>query len=127
MGDQKEGALFTSFEKMKAYNEKAFSPVTVYASADYKVIMVYLRAGQFIPTHAPNADLILLVHAGTGQVVGGSKKAPVKPGDLVIVRRGERRGVMAYTDMELLHVVSPPPDGADHEEMRKKLAAGRFD
>lgn len=119
--------VFTSFEEEKAFDDGAFSPVPIYSTKDYKVMLVYFRAGQFIPVHAPGVDVVFLVHSGTGSIVGGSQSFSVEPGDIVIVPRGERRGVKAETDMELLHLVSPPPGDSDHEEVSKKLAAGQFE
>ena len=37
--------LFTSFEKEKSFNASSFSPVPVYTSKDYKVILAYFKAG----------------------------------------------------------------------------------
>ncbi len=118
--------VFTSFEKEKVEDNSAFSPVPVFTSKDYKVILAYFKAGQFIPVHTPSIDLVLLVHYGNGEVVAGERKFDVKPGDLVVVPRGEKRGIRALTDMEVLHLVSPPPNDADHEEVAQKLLQGDF-
>jgi len=121
------GIVSTSFEKERAYDEHVFSPVPVYSTDQYRVILTYFRAGQFIPVHKPDIDLIFLVHSGSGEVVAGETKQQVKAGDIIIVPRGQSRGVRAHTDMEALHLVSPPPNDADHEEVVKKLASGRFE
>ena len=124
--ERKENIIFTSFEKERAFDNSAFSPVPVYTSKDYRVILAYFKAGQFIPVHTPRIDLVLLVHSGNGEVVVGDEKRQVKPGDLVIVPRGEKRGVKAISDMEILHLVSPPPTDEDHEEVAKKLLSKSF-
>jgi uncharacterized protein (DUF2249 family) len=118
--------IFTSFDKERNYDPGSFSPVPVYASKDYKVIMAYFRAGQFIPIHTPGIDLVLLIHIGRGEVVAAESRFQVKPGDIVIVPRGEKRGVKAETDMEVLHIVSPPPSDSDHEEVASKLTTATF-
>ena len=123
---QKKGVMFTSFEKERTLDEGAFSPVPVHSSKDYRVILAYFKAGQFIPVHTPKIDLVLVVHSGTGEVVAGSERREVKPGDVVIVPRGEKRGVRAVSDMEILHLVSPPPTDADHEEVAQKLTKKTF-
>lgn len=120
------GIVFTSFEKEKTFDESAFSPVPVYTSKDYKVILAYFKSGQFIPIHSPGVDLVLLVHSGRGEMVAGEEKFGVKPGDVVIVPRGSKRGIKATTDMEVLHLVSPPPTDKDHEEVARKLSAASF-
>lgn len=123
---QKESAIFTSFEKERTLDDSAFSAIPVYTSKDYRVILAYFKAGQFIPVHAPKIDLVLLVYSGTGEVVAGNERREVKPGDVVIVPRGEKRGVRAISEMEILHLVSPPPTDADHEEVAKKLMERTF-
>ena len=124
--DQNEDVIFTSFEKERTWDDSAFSPVPIYTSKDYKVILAYFKAGQFIPVHTPKIDLVLLIHSGKGEVVAGSEKHEVKAGDIVIVPRGEKRGVRAISDMEVLHLVSPPPTDGDHEEVAAKLISGTF-
>lgn len=124
--DMNENFIFTSFEKERTWDDSSFAPVPVYTSKDYKVILAYFKAGQFIPVHTPKIDLVLLVHSGNGEVVTGDQKRELKPGDLVIIPRGEKRGVRAISDMEVLHLVSPPPTDEDHEEVAKKLMSGTF-
>ncbi len=118
--------LFTSFEKEKSFDASSFLPVLVYTSKDYKVILAYFKAGQFIPVHTPGIDLVLLVHNGRGEVVAGEQKFSVKPGDIVVIPQGERRGIRAITDLEVLHLVSPPPNDSDHEEVARKISTGTF-
>ena len=124
--ENKSGVVFTSFEKEKVFDQSAFSPVPVYTSKDYKVILAYFKAGQFIPVHTPGIDLVLLVHSGRGEVVAGDQRFDVKPGDVVIIPRQTKRGVRAVTDMEILHLVSPPPGDHDHEEVARKISSGSF-
>jgi quercetin dioxygenase-like cupin family protein len=118
--------IVTSFDKERVLDDSAFSPVPVYTSEDYRVILAYFKAGQFIPVHTPNIDLVLLVHSGKGEVVAGDVRMDVKAGDLIVVPKGEKRGVRAISDMEVLHLVSPPPNDSDHEEVAKKLSQGVF-
>ncbi len=119
--------VFTSFERETAFQEGSFSPVPIYSSERYKVIMTYFRAGQFIPVHSPGTDLVLVVHSGKGELVAGSQRFELNAGDVAVVPRGERRGIRATTSMEVLHLASPPPTGSDHEEVARKLAEGRFE
>lgn len=107
---QNDEVVITSFEKERTYNEDAFSPVPIYSTNEYRVILTYFKAGQFIPVHKPNIDVVFLVRLGTSEVVAGS----------------ERQQIKAYTDMEALHLVSPPPNDSDHEEVVEKLRNGRF-
>ena len=72
-------------------------------------------------------NLVFQVQSGTGEIVAGSKRQQIKPGDIIIIPKGQKRGIKAETDMEALHLVSPPPNDADHEEVVKKLQANSFD
>ena len=119
--------IITSFNKERQYSDSSFSPVPVYSAPSYRVLATYIRAGQFIPVHSPGTDLIFVVQSGRGTMIAGSEKREVSPGDIIIVPRGVRRGVLAETDMEALHVVSPPPSDSDHEEVSRKIAAGTFE
>ncbi len=121
------GVVMTSFEKERQYGNSSFSPVPVYSTPSYRVLLTYIRAGQFIPVHSPGIDLIFVVQSGRGTAIAGDEKRRISPGDIVIVPRGVRRGILAETDMEALHVVSPPPGDSDHEEVSKKIAAGTFE
>lgn len=127
VSDNSSTYLFTSFDRERSFDENSFSPIPVFTSKDYKVILAYFKAGQFIPVHTPNIDLVLLVHLGQGEMVAGSEKRLVKSGDLVVVPKGEQRGIRALTNMEVLHIVSPPPNDHDHEEVSRKLSAGTFE
>jgi len=124
---QNDGIIITSFEKERTYDEHAFSPIPLYSTNEYGVILTYFKAGQFIPVHKPNIDLILLVQSGTGEVVAGESRQQIKPGDIIIIPKGQRRGIKAYSDMEALHLVSPPQNDPDHEEVVKKLRNGQFE
>ncbi len=121
------GVVITSFEKKRAYDEKVFSPVSIYSTGTYRVILTYFKAGQFIPVHSPNIDLVFVVQSGKGEVVAGTRRERIKAGDVVIVPRGVKRGIKAETEMEALHIVSPPPKDTDHEEVARKLQSLRFE
>ena len=127
VAETRGGPVMTSFEKERQYGESAFSPVPVYMAPTYRVLLTYIKAGQFIPVHTPNIDLIFVVQSGRGTMVAGDERRSITAGDIVVVPRGVRRGVLAETDMEALHVVSPPPDDSDHEEVSRKIAAGSFE
>jgi len=60
-GDEEpyDGTKFTSIDKERLYLNEKFSPVGIYSSDSYKVILTYLKSGQCIPVHSPAVDLIL--------------------------------------------------------------------
>jgi len=124
---QNDGVVITSFEKERNYDDHAFSPIPIYSTDQYRVILTYFKAGQFIPIHKPDIDLVFLVQSGTGEIIAGERRAQIKPGDITIIPKGQRRGIKAYSDMEALHLVSPAPSDSDHEEVVKKLGNGQFE
>ncbi len=72
-------------------------------------------------------DLIFAVFKGNGIAVASETETELSPGSIVIVPRGERRGIRATTDMEAIHTVSPVPTESDHEEVMRKVSKGIFD
>ncbi|AAY81362.1 DUF2249 domain-containing protein [Sulfolobus acidocaldarius] len=120
-------AIVTNFDSNKKLSETSFTPIQIFRTNTYAVILAYFKPGQFIPVHKPSIDVILLIRKGKGVVVAGDNKYNVKEGDLVIVPRGVKRGVLAETEMEILHIVSPPPNERDHEEVEEGLRKGKFE
>jgi len=47
--------------------------------------------------------------------------------DIIIIPKGEKRGVKALSELTVLHVVAPPPSDMDHKEVHARLAQGKFD
>ncbi len=116
----------TSIHRERAYLNDRFSPVGIYATDSYKVIITYIKAGQFIPVHSPSTDLIFAVFTGTGTAFAGDNEVPLIPGSILVIPGGEKRGIKAKTDMEALHVVSPVPDESDHMEVMEKLLKNSY-
>ena len=123
-GDEK--VKVTSLDEERSYLPDRFSPVGIYASENYKVLITYIKAGQFIPVHSPSTDLIFAVFKGTGTAFAGKREVPLLPGSILVVPGGEKRGIMAKTDLEAIHVVSPVPDENDHLEVMKKLLENSY-
>lgn len=120
------GIIITSYESMRKYDDSKFSAVPVKTGGEYGVILTYIKAGQFIPVHSPAVDLIFQVFKGSGVAVAGEREFRIESGDILIVPRGQRRGIRADTDMEALHIVVPFPTERDHEEVESKLSSGNF-
>ncbi|MEM0121609.1 MAG: DUF2249 domain-containing protein [Thermoprotei archaeon] len=119
--------VHTSFSEERSFSPNGFSPVPVYTGKYYRVILTYFKAKQFIPVHTPKIDLVFVVMRGKGTMVAGDERFPIKEGDVVVVPAGTKRGVLAETDIEALHLVSPPPTDEDHEEVAQKLQRGTFE
>ena len=121
-----ENFLATDIDQERNYLPDRFNPVTVYTGENYRVIITYIKAGQFIPVHSPSTDLIFSVFKGNGSMVAGDREINIHPGSIVIVHAGEKRGGFANTDMEAFHVVSPVPDEKDHLEVKEKLESKKY-
>ncbi len=119
--------VFSNCFASPAFQAGKFSARTIFENAEGKVVMAYFEPGQFIPVHAPNSNVTLVVMEGEGTVVAGNEKRDVTRGDVVVISRGERRGVLAKTGLIVIHAVSPLPGPHDHDEVKAKLLAGRFE
>ncbi|MDT7864973.1 MAG: DUF2249 domain-containing protein [Thermoproteota archaeon] len=119
--------IFTNIEKIKRFSKDAFTPIQVHRTNNYSVVFTFFKQGQFIPIHTPNIDLVLFVYKGQGIVIAGESKYEINEGDLIIVPKNVRRGILAKTDMEALHLVSPPPSEKDHAEIEEVLKRGKFE
>ncbi len=124
--EKREDVTFTSFDKERSYLDDRFSPINVHNGPGYRVILTYIKAGQFIPVHSPGVDLVYAVFRGSGFAYVDGKKRKISPGDILVVSAGKSRGIEAETDMEALHIVSPIPDESDHEEVMRKLSEKKF-
>ena len=117
-----------SLDDERGYDDDRFRAREAYASDRLKVVLGYFEPGQFIPVHAPDSDVVVSVKRGHGTVRDGEADRAVAPGDVVIVPAGEDRGVRAGDErLEAVLVTAPPPDGADHEPVRRGLARGTFE
>ncbi|MBB5254314.1 DUF2249 domain-containing protein [Sulfurisphaera ohwakuensis] len=101
-----------------------FTPIPVLRKDEYGVILVFFKAGQYIPIHAPDSDLIFYVLQGKGTAYVDNKEVEVREGSIIIVPRGVKRGIKAETYMEALHIVIPSPSAEDHEKVMKAAREG---
>ena len=101
-----------------------FTPIPVLRKDEYGVILVFFKAGQYIPIHAPDSDLIFYVLQGKGTAYVDNKEVEIREGSIIIVPRGVKRGIKAETYMEALHIVIPSPSAEDHEKVMKAAREG---
>jgi quercetin dioxygenase-like cupin family protein len=113
--------------ELKSLDDAKFVPKPVYQSQGMKVVLAYFKEGQFIPVHAPEVELVLCILEGKAEVVAGEDSMAAGKNDIIIIPKGEKRGVKALTELTVLHVVQPPPSDMDHKEVHTRLAQGRFD
>ncbi|AFK20977.1 cupin domain-containing protein (plasmid) [Haloferax mediterranei ATCC 33500] len=117
------------FETERAYDDDRFSAQAGFRSERMKVICGFFEPGQFIPVHAPSSDLVVNVRSGTGIVREEETDHRVGAGDIIVVPADTKRGIKADDDsrLEALLVTSPPPTDAEHDPVRRGLAAGEFE
>ena len=114
-------------EALKSFGDTKFLPKAVYQSQGMKVILAYFREGQFIPVHAPEVELVLCILEGKAEVVAGEERVSAAKNDIIIIPKGEKRGIKALSELTVLHVVHPPPSDMDHKQVHAGLAEGKFD
>ena len=113
--------------ELKSLDDAKFVSKPVYQSPGMKVVLAYFKEGQFIPVHAPEVELVLCILEGKAEVVAGEERVAAGKNDIIIIPKGEKRGVKALSELTVLHVVQPPPSDMDHKEVHAKLAQGKFD
>ena len=113
--------------ELKSLDDAKFVPKAVYQSLGMKVVLAYFKEGQFIPVHAPEIELVLCILEGKAEVIAGEERMAAGKNDIIIIPKGEKRGVKALTELTVLHVVQPPPSDMDHKEVHARLAQGKFD
>ncbi len=119
-------AIVTNEREAQAFTADKFNPVTVAENERVKVILVCFEPGQFIPVHRPGVDLTLTVMEGEGRLVAGEREDKLAPGSIAFIPAGEARGIRADTRLVLLHVVTPPPNSADHVQVAAGLKRGEW-
>jgi len=117
----------TDFTSEREFESDRFHAHVLHESDAQKVVMGYFRPGQFIPVHAPDSDVAITVHEGSGIVREGDRTHEVEPGSVVVVPAGEPRGVRAETELEATLVTAPPPGEEAHEPVRRGIAEGTFE
>ena len=113
--------------ELKSLDDSKFVPKAVYQSQGMKVVLAYFKKGQFIPVHSPEVELVLCILDGKAEVVAGEERVTAGQDDIIIIPKGQKRGVKALSELTVLHVVQPPPSDMDHKEVHARLAQGKFD
>jgi quercetin dioxygenase-like cupin family protein len=118
----------TDIESERAYDDGQFTAREVFRTEYSKTVCGYFEPGQFIPVHAPDSDVTIVVQSGEGIVRDGETTHDVSPGSVVSVPAGEDRGVRAEDQrLEAVLVTAPPPTDTEHEPVRRGLRQGEFE
>lgn len=103
-----------------------FAAVNLARTDRFKVMVLGLEPGHFIPVHRPGVDLVCYVLDGQGVAEVGGVEHRLEPGVMVLAPRGTARGIRAATRLVALAFVSPLPGPDDHREVELGLRQGRF-
>lgn len=80
--------------------EKYMAPLTVFEKT--KVVQIQLQEGQAIPSHATNADVLIVVQKGKVSFEVAGETVELTPGELLYMEPKEQHGLIALQDVELL-------------------------
>ena len=118
----------TAIDAERTYDESKFTAREVFRTERSKTVCGYFEPGQFIPVHAPDSDVTIVVQSGEGIVRDGEETHEVSPGSVVTVPAGRDRGVRAGDErLEAVLVTAPPPTDAEHDPVRRGLKHDEFE
>ncbi|MFW5934323.1 MAG: cupin domain-containing protein [Halolamina sp.] len=110
----------TSVDDERAYVDDRFSAPEVYTIERSRAVCGYFEPGQFIPVHAPDSEVTVVVR-------DGDRSHEVGPGSVVTVPAGENRGGTAGEERLEAVLVTAPPTDAEHEPVREVLENDQFE
>lgn len=120
--------VLTDFDTEEEYDDNRFTAKTAWKGPRQKTVLGYFKPNQFIPVHAPDSTLTIVVHEGEGLVRDGEDEHSVEPGDVIIVPSGEDRGIYAEESrLKAALVTSPPPTEEEHEKVHRGLKQNLFE
>jgi len=118
----------TTIDAERQYDDDRFAAHEFFRTERSKVVCGYFEPGQFIPVHAPNSDVTVVVQSGEGIVREGEETHEVSPGSVVSIPAGTDRGVRAEGGrLEAVLVTAPPPTDEEHDPVRRGLRRGEFE
>jgi quercetin dioxygenase-like cupin family protein len=119
----------TDIDTERSFDDERFAAHEVFRTERSKTVCGYFEPGQFIPVHAPDSDVTIVVQSGTGIVRDGDETHDVSPGSVVTVPADSERGIRAdeNAQLEAVLVTAPPPTDAEHEPVRRGLKDGEFE
>ena len=87
-------------------------------SREVRCDYLLMEAGQALPPHSLPCDVAFIVREGRISVTMGSDEEEAVPGEVIVVRANETRGIRALEKSIVLQAVAPRPG----LEMRREVA-----
>lgn len=81
----------------------------LFVSSHVRLVLFALEPGQSLPSHTAPADVLMIVHQGTGTFLLGDRSVPGKAGDLITAAFGQPHGFTAKERLVVLAIISPDP------------------
>jgi len=118
----------TTIDAQRQYNGEKFTAKEIARTENSKTVCCYFEPGQFIPVHAPDSDVTIVIQSGQGIVRDGETDHRVAAGSVVTVPAGKKRGVRADGErLEAVLVTAPPPTEVEHDPVRRGIKQGEFE
>jgi quercetin dioxygenase-like cupin family protein len=93
-----------------AANPTRPASAVVLDSADARLVVFRIGAGQAVAPHVSPSSVVLLIAAGAGLVVGNEGERAVTAGDVVSYEPNERHGMRAEErELVVLAIIAPRP------------------
>ena len=83
------------------------------AADGLKVVRLRVSAGQQVPEHHANVDVVATVVSGRGTFTVAGRPRAVEPGAVIVMLPRERHSITAETDLELVVVHARLAAGGD--------------
>lgn len=82
----------------KASFSEQFAPQILKVSPNYKIPLICMKPGQEIPPHASGTGVFYIV-SGKGVMTVDGQEVEVQAGNMILVDKGESRGIRATETM----------------------------
>jgi quercetin dioxygenase-like cupin family protein len=100
-------------------NPNRAATATLHDSADLRLVVFRLAAGQSVPLHRNTSTVALTAISGQGFVRGGDAERPIAAGEAVVFEPNELHGMRAAgCELVLLATITPRP--GDRSAVRSK-------
>jgi quercetin dioxygenase-like cupin family protein len=113
----------TAASRAVAANPSRPATATLHDSADVRLVVFRLAAGQSVAPHRSASTVTLTAISGEGFVRGGDEEQSVTAGDTVVIEPNELHGMRAdVSELVLLATITPRPGDRSASRPRRDAA-----